>query len=488
MTSNAPNSIVKYLIVGSGPSGVAVANYLIVKGIRPTILDGGVEARNVNLSNSQANRSDKTWFGSAMSYYQPPSSNLFYENNVDARASFARGGFSRVWGATFEFINDYSDWPTEMIPTKEDIDSVRDLVPHGTTSWSVHNNIDGLDGSARSYDFFSRVLRGSARAGWIVEPSTIAIDNSPASNHRCIACKQCLVGCPNDSIWFAGDVLTVWDSLDLIDYRPGFVVKQIEEGDCVVVHMTDSDNKWQQIHADKVFLATGAISTAAIVVQSKLQKEVIIRDTSTAIGAAFQMRSSSSLVDEGHHSLSQWWIHSPRLLAQIYPPTGDLISIMVKRFRLPKIFHRILRLVVMRVHPVIAYVPMKSSGYVRVQLVNEIVNITGHSGEGSPRSSFKEELSQLSKLFLKSGYLMHRFMFQFKAPGGGYHHGSSFPQGSLSDHVGRPKFFRSVHIVDSSVLPSLPLGSITPTVMANAVRIARTVSVSYTHLEPTRPY
>ena len=475
MIISAPNSIVKYLILGSGPSGVAVANYLISNGIRPTIVDGGVEAGNVNLSNSQPNHSDKTWFGSAMSYYQPPSSNLFYENNVDARASFARGGFSRVWGATFDFINDYSDWPTEMIPTKEDIDSVKSLVPHGTTSWSVHNNINELEGSARSYDFFSRVLKRSAQAGWIVRPSTIAIDNSPLSNHRCSACKQCLVGCPNDSIWFAGDVLTVWDSLDLIDYRPGFIVKQIEEGDQVVVHMTDSENKWQKIHAEKVFLATGATSTAAIVVQSKLQKEVIIRDTSTALGAVFQLRSRPSLVDEGHHSMSQWWIHSPRLLAQMLPPTEDLISIMVKRLRLPKFFYWILRMVIMRVHPVVAYLPMKNSGYIRVRLINEITNISGHSGGSSPRSSFKEELSQLSKLFLKSGYLMHRFMYQFKAPGGGYHHGSSFPQGSLSDHVGRPKFFRSVHIVDSSVLPSLPLGSITPTVMANAVRIVRRV-------------
>ncbi len=97
MTTSAQNSIVKYLIVGSGPSGVAVANYLIVNGIRPTIVDGGVEASKDDHSNSLGNRTDKTWFGSAMSYYQPLSSNLFYEDNVDARATFARGGFSRVW-------------------------------------------------------------------------------------------------------------------------------------------------------------------------------------------------------------------------------------------------------------------------------------------------------------------------------------------------------------------------------------------------------
>jgi hypothetical protein len=129
----------------------------------------------------------------------------------------------------------------------------------------------------------------------------------------------------------------------------------------------------------------------------------------------------------------------------------------------------------MRIHPVIAYVPMENSGHMRVYLAGEEVKITGYNGDQSPRRAFKSELSQLSKLFFRSGYLMHRFMFQFKGLGGGYHHGSSFPQGSQCDRVGRPEFFKNVHIVDSSVLPSLPLGSITPTVMANAVRIVRLV-------------
>ena len=470
-----PSSIVNYLIIGSGPSGIAVANHLIAKGIRPTIVDGGVEAGKDDYKNSSVNRSDKTWFGSAMSYFQLPSSNLIYEGNVDGRASFARGGFSRVWGATFEFVNDYSGWPIEMIPTEEDIDSVRSLVPHGTTSWGTESNMDGLYGSARSYDFFSRVNKHSVLAGWNAKPSTIAIDNRHMSINRCIACKQCLMGCPSDSIWFSGDTLKMWESKGLIDYRPGFVVQQIHEADHVVIQMTDSQNKWHQIHADKVFLATGAIGTASIVVQSKLQEEVVIRDTSTAIGAALQIRASHRKENENYHTLSQWWINSQELLAQVYPPSDDLVFIMLKRFRLPKQVHRFLRLVVMRVHPVIAYVPMENSGYIRVCLAGEVVKISGYNGDHSPRRAFKSELSRLSKLFLRSGYLMHRSMYQFKGPGGGYHHGSSFPQGSHSDHVGRPEFFKNVHIVDSSVLPRLPLGSITPTVMANAVRIVRIV-------------
>lgn len=469
------SSIINYLIVGSGPSGIAVANYLIENGIRPTIVDGGLESSKDDHKTISINRSDKTWFGSAMSYFQPASAKLSYGKNVDGRASFSRGGFSRVWGATFDFVMDYSEWPIEMIPTQNDIESVKKLVPHGTTSWTLESTIDGLKGSSRSHDFYSRVIDRAKHSDWKAKPSTIAIDNHQVSINRCIACKQCLMGCPSDAIWFSGDILKMWESQDLIDYRPGFVVQHIDEADHVVIQMTDSQNKWQQVHANKVFLATGAIGTASIVVKSKLQEEVVIRDTSTAIGAAIQIRASHRGENENYHTLSQWWINSQGLLAQVYPPSDDLVFIMLKRFRLPKQVHRLVRLVVMRIHPVIAYVPMENSGHIRVCLAGEEVKISGYSGDQSPRRAFKSELSQLSKLFFRSGYLMNRFMFQFKGLGGGYHHGSSFPQGPQSDNVGRPEFFKNVHIVDSSVLPCLPVGSITPTVMANAVRIVRLV-------------
>ena len=41
-----------------------------------------------------------------------------------------------------------------------------------------------------------------------------------------------------------------------------------------------------------------------------------------------------------------------------------------------------------------------------------------------------------------------------------------------SDLLGRPAGFRRVHVVDASVLPSLPATTITLSLMANAQRIA----------------
>ena len=41
-----------------------------------------------------------------------------------------------------------------------------------------------------------------------------------------------------------------------------------------------------------------------------------------------------------------------------------------------------------------------------------------------------------------------------------------------SDHLGRPFGKKRIHIIDSSILPEIPVNTISYTVMANAYRIA----------------
>lgn len=71
-------------------------------------------------------------------------------------------------------------------------------------------------------------------------------------------------------------------------------------------------------------------------------------------------------------------------------------------------------------------------------------------------------------------------VMQFVSAGGkSYHFGGSFPHtppdagGPLTtDRVGRLKVWKRIHLVDGSVLPSIPASTFTLTVMANAHRIA----------------
>jgi choline dehydrogenase-like flavoprotein len=64
-------------------------------------------------------------------------------------------------------------------------------------------------------------------------------------------------------------------------------------------------------------------------------------------------------------------------------------------------------------------------------------------------------------------------------PGRGFHTGGTFPMrrnpdAFQADLLGRPTGFSRVHLVDSSVFPSLPATTITLSVMANAHRIGST--------------
>jgi choline dehydrogenase-like flavoprotein len=68
-------------------------------------------------------------------------------------------------------------------------------------------------------------------------------------------------------------------------------------------------------------------------------------------------------------------------------------------------------------------------------------------------------------------------------PFSGYHFGSSLPMSNKSlnlnststDLYGRLKNVRNIHVLDSSILPNIPAGSYSFTVMANAIRIVKSI-------------
>jgi choline dehydrogenase-like flavoprotein len=88
----------------------------------------------------------------------------------------------------------------------------------------------------------------------------------------------------------------------------------------------------------------------------------------------------------------------------------------------------------------------------------------------------KKVLGELLKQFRALGGIPILPMLQIAEPGRGFHSGGSIPMRAQpkdfeSDLLGRPNGWKNVHIVDASVLPSVPATTITFSVMANAYRI-----------------
>jgi hypothetical protein len=92
--------------------------------------------------------------------------------------------------------------------------------------------------------------------------------------------------------------------------------------------------------------------------------------------------------------------------------------------------------------------------------------------------------SRLKRIFRRRGMMAIGFLRQDWFASLGYHFGSSFPMSANpklptdTDNLGRPFGWQNVHIVDTSVLPSIPGTSIGLLTMANAHRIATSALTS----------
>jgi choline dehydrogenase-like flavoprotein len=93
----------------------------------------------------------------------------------------------------------------------------------------------------------------------------------------------------------------------------------------------------------------------------------------------------------------------------------------------------------------------------------------------------KRVVSELFKQCRALGGIVVPPMLQIARPGRGFHCGGSLPMRAKpgnfeSDCFGRPSGWSRVHVVDASVLPTVPATTITFSVMANAHRIASQTS------------
>ena len=98
------------------------------------------------------------------------------------------------------------------------------------------------------------------------------------------------------------------------------------------------------------------------------------------------------------------------------------------------------------------------------------------------------EVNQVKKrilkfLHLKSwllGFIPIFFLAKTSDIARSFHYGGSLPMSKTSteqtsDIYGRPFGLKKVHLVDSSIFPTIPAGSITATIMANAYRISDSI-------------
>ncbi len=512
-----------YVIIGSGPAGVAAALALVNQGCAVIMLDVGHELSQEGLSraSSLGNRHHNTWTTEDRKWLtaniaefsdKVPLKSLFgqdfpYKNHewvVEKPfppAGFAQypshgyGGLSRVWGATTMRLHstDFASWPL----------SKKDLEPHYQAILSLIPVTSELDDLSEEYGcapcrtslplspqadlILNRMKRNRSAllaVGFLAGRSRIAV----AAN--CTLCGACMHGCPYDQIFSSTHLMPSLIKNPLFKYQPGLRAVHLEENiNETRVICLDKLNTQHSVIGARVFVGAGVLGTTRLILASRdaWDKVVTLRDSQYFLLPFIGPRGNTT---SPHQTLSQIFgkINQPSLssrtlhvqyytyndlyLPQILKSIGPLrylpgASLLAQEFAR--------RMVIVQ-----GYLPSIESNSATIRLSGArqqpVLSITPHELH-TTSSRTTRVWRYLAKIGQINGLTALSFMGQQTEVGRGYHSGATFPMARnpelwQSDSLGRTDSLKKIHIIDASAWPDIPSGPVTLTVMANAHRIA----------------
>ncbi|MFZ1726756.1 MAG: GMC oxidoreductase [Albidovulum sp.] len=502
------------IVIGSGPAGVSAAMALLARGRQVTMLDGGKVLEPGALANQEAlaAQDPRAWDDATRSAWmqpqyetpagqvrrygsdfamEPASATLSETPDWFAlRASQAVGGLSNLWGsAVLPYRQqDISDWPISADDLAPHYRAVAEFLP-------IAGGADDLDKLLPAFQLKDRnriepsvqaealLARLSSKREVLARIGTFAGGARQAVDTSCRRCGMCLHGCPFGLIWSARDTLKDLRKNPNFTHRPGAVVAHLDESaDGVTLHLKDGTS----IKGGRVFLGAGVLETARILLMSgNGRRELMLKDSQHAFLPMIQRWRNKRRPDRGpFHTLPQIFVEmevpelSARLVhAQVYTWNEhfprDLHENYGRRLPIAKPFLTALarRLIVGQV-----FLHSDHSHQIGLGLSPDGRLVGRLAANGDMERSLKIATKHLSQAMAKVGLIPLAFASRPGAPGSSFHTGSTVPMAKetspgMSDLLGRPYGLKRVHVIDASVLPTIPATTITFSVMANAHRI-----------------
>lgn len=520
----ASGSVAEVVVVGTGLGSLGAVLALVEAGVIPTVIDVGrelpaglesVRERLASLPPDRWEASDlallarnETASRTGVPRKLVLGSDHFYADDEGAPPhSFALGGFSAGWGGAFlpAREEDLEGWPipadallsharraAESLPLSEPVDELSAWFPplRGAPGPTI-----GLSAGQRA--LLDRVRDAAARsrlraaAGQSRLLTSVAQGNVP-SGDECRRCGYCMSGCVYGSILSAGDALRRLAAEGRIVLRLGRRVVSFEEHtDHVEIATVDATGREAEtVRCSRLLLGAGAVESARIVVRSLASRTRSIELLRTG-GAVLPLASlrripsdwpetntqSSVFLEIMDPEVSPHWVHT-----QIAPANELVLRKLqlhghgrdASRARLRWAGFERLAYALINLHSdhgsryVMTLEDPSHGGAARTEIVYP----------ESHRRRVRRATAAVRRILRLAGFRSIRPLEQDSADGIGYHLGGSLPMRAEPSHptetdpAGRPHGSHRVHVIDASVLPSLPGTTIGLLVLANAHRIA----------------
>ena len=515
-----------HYVIGSGPAGVACAKALLARGARVAMLDAGLqlETEAVELTRKLAAKNAAQWspnergalqsnltadakglgrklqFNSDFAYRETEEKIPWRGTGTALLPSLALGGLSNVWGSALlpNRDEDIEDWPIENATLAPHYRAVAEFTglsaqDDDLSEWfPLHqDNPQGLRPSEQAATLLRNLnrQRDTLRAGgWRYGRSRLAVrvQDSPAGR-GCVYCRECMGGCVYGCIYNSADTVRELQQDKKIAYHGNVIVKTVaEQGAKIIIKGVDRKTGAALLfEAERAYLATGVIPTAQILLrsQSAYNRPLILRDSQYFMLPLLTARRAADVQTEAFYTLSQLFIEicQPRVSGhtvhlQLYT-YSDIIGAGLRQSL--GLFKSLTPLFAGRTIIIQGFLHSNESRTMTMTLKqdgeNDYLQLEAQANP-STRPAVKRVVGELLKHSRALGGLVLPPMLQLTEPGRGFHSGGSLPMrtqpGAFEcDSMGRPHGWSRLHIVDASVLPSIPATTITYSVMANAHRI-----------------
>jgi ferredoxin len=320
--------------------------------------------------------------------------------------------------------------------------------------------------------------RGAIRAkGIVVGKARLAF-----TAKSCVSCGFCMTGCPYSLIYSARQTVDRFVAHGRVRHISRVLVTAVDQpvGCTPSVRGVDlAGGRELRLEADRVFVGAGGLGSTRIALNSLTAppSQVDLQESLQFLVPFVSRHSTGDPRGEQDFTLNQFnlllkYDDEAYTTSQVHCyPYNPAVAAALPGWLPPSLSGTVLG----RVTAALGYLPSWRSARMRVELRSRrpgvLPDIAVRVVSDRRPAMLASVLRRLSALGPKLDLFPVLPMVRLSGPGKSYHFGSTFPHGDGSDLLGRIGAFRNVHLIDGSVLPSVPSTTFTLTVMANAHRI-----------------